>query len=415
MLSELPRLTIYGSEAFEAQTWLALEDFARACAQVLSPRDYLALLLIGGYGRGEGGVEWREGCECLHNDLDFVLITRPGAVLRSQALVTRLQAPLQALEQRLGVETEISVLSDVKLRWMPPLLLLYEMVQGSRLLLGSEAEFSRLKSLKRFQVQKIPAWDLRDLLINRASLLLLNEYLLLCTPAQTALTEHKQRLLVRHVMKAIVGYGDAWLYFHGAYHGSYVQRQHQLMAHSELSPRFQQLYLEASEFRFRPDYAPYLDLARDYLAWLAELKPELEAVHLACEARRLRAPHLAELGWSAYPDLAVAGLSAEQRSALYAFKTGLKSLRSLGREYTEAKQAGTDWPVHLRWLVRAGELKRLFHLLLPYLLYRPEAPAYGPLVAALLQTEDEHSAVLRAYVQAWGQLGDLNFRRDILA
>ena len=67
------RYTLDGGPQVESR----IEDLVRAVAAEVENRvssaSYRALLLIGGYGRGEGGVEVRDGAEHPHNNLDFLL------------------------------------------------------------------------------------------------------------------------------------------------------------------------------------------------------------------------------------------------------------------------------------------------------------------------------------------------------
>jgi hypothetical protein len=72
----MTRYTARGGAEVEARIRVLIGEVGEAVTAAVEPRHLRALLLIGGYGRGEGGVEVREGVEHPHNNLDFLLVTR---------------------------------------------------------------------------------------------------------------------------------------------------------------------------------------------------------------------------------------------------------------------------------------------------------------------------------------------------
>ena len=242
----MTRLTLRGSVAFErrlAQVVDQIADHVVACA---GPSHVKGLLLIGGYGRGEGGVETVDGVERAHNNLDFLLFTRHLGSAARRALRARIEDRLE--RARLPVPADVGVLDEHALDHADGKVMWFDVRGGHRVVRGHAPD-----ALRRFTLATVPASDVRALLVNRATLLLLSEELL----AQLGPRPDVVRATVKHSVKAILGYGDAFLYAHGRYHWSYVEKQRRMRATSAAPGMLRELYDQAAEFRFAPDYATW--------------------------------------------------------------------------------------------------------------------------------------------------------------
>ena len=91
------RFTLLGGSAVEALLADIVHEVADAFAARLRPDQYRALVLIGGYGRGEGGIEIRDGGEHPHNNLDFLLVARHAPGTDPALLKADLDAILQPI------------------------------------------------------------------------------------------------------------------------------------------------------------------------------------------------------------------------------------------------------------------------------------------------------------------------------
>jgi hypothetical protein len=92
-------------------------------------------------------------------------------------------------------------------------------------------------------------------MVNCGTLLLINDLLL----EDEVSSLERRRTIIRHVMKGIIGYGDALFYVLGAYHWSYQERQRRMRKQVSVPESFRHLYDEAMEFRFQPSYVKYLE------------------------------------------------------------------------------------------------------------------------------------------------------------
>jgi hypothetical protein len=381
------RFTARGGAAVEAE----IAEIVRRAGELVDasvPRRALrALLLVGGYGRGEGGVERRGGVERPHNNLDFLLVTR-GVGRAPQASKRRLDELFRPLAEAASVGIDTGVIGELRLRAAPCLVRWYDLRLGHKTVAGDPGFAS---SLTRFRAEAIEPADVLDLLVNRGSLLVLNELL-----GRGAGGEPARRAIVRHGMKAILGYGDACLFALGAYHVSYAERQRRMRTARPFPAAFRALYDEASEFRFEPSYHLYAD--RDLEAWAAQLTAQLEPMHLVVEAWRLGA---AGLTWDGYAERVVRrALLDAPRSALSLARAGTNLFRGPG-------PSGLG-PVRALALRAAGSKTHLA-IALPAVLYGAGGERYAELARSVLRASDaSRPALRRAYLQRWGEHGDTN-------
>ncbi|MDB6125655.1 MAG: hypothetical protein JWQ71_4648 [Pedosphaera sp.] len=218
----IPRFTLDGSEALEAQ-------LAEMCRRVLSGVQSLipapeleALVLGGGYGRGQGGVFKTVSDDRPYNDLEFYVFVR-GNILLSERKYRR---PLHELGERLspdaGLHVEFKVYSVEKLRTSAISMFTYDLVAGHRTIFGEEKIFD--DCAHHLVADQIPLHEATRLLFNRCSgLLLAKDFLRLDT-----LTADQTDFIGRNLAKAQLALGDAVLTVFGQYHWSCTERHHRL-------------------------------------------------------------------------------------------------------------------------------------------------------------------------------------------
>ncbi len=386
------RFSVRGSPAFEERMTALLREIASKANDVLAPPACRAMVLLGGYGRGEGGVMVTDNEEHPHNNLDFLVITRSLSRKQQQALKTRLKNVLFPLTREQHIEFDFSLVDETRLRRSPSLVMWYDMRFGHKTIWG---DADLVPSLKQFAVARIPAWDVLNLLVNRGTLLLINEQLMASRP----MSPEDREMIVKHAMKAIIGYGDAHLFFEGKYHWSYVEKQKRMRASAAAPEAMRHLYDMAIEFRFQPDVAPYS--TADLRAWMAELRQVLEPIHLACERKRLGR---SDLTWHAYPEAAFRNaLHADMRSLRAWAKKAVNCLRTPGA-WSDASGIGPR--LGYRVLGKRGILPILF----PAVAYAPDDKHYREFTARFLHAENTaRDELRRAYLHAWGNIVEPNF------
>ncbi|MCA9174829.1 MAG: hypothetical protein KDB14_10135 [Planctomycetales bacterium] len=384
-------------------TGLCEEVRANVC-ELVPEQHRRALLLIGGYGRGEGGVEQTRGGPRPHNNLDFLLLTQQLPAADIARLAAQIDVALEPLRTRYEIGIDFSALPAGKLQRSPCLVMWYDMRYGHKTLAG-DAEF--LPSLAQFQEDRIPAWNVRDLLVNRGTLMVLNEWLQRLDPEVPIDGQGSRRAFrhaVRHLTKAIIGYGDALLYFANAYHWSYVEKLARMQTCRLADPEFAELYTEAMLFRFAPDYGSLM--GRDMLKWQRRILPMLSHVHLCCESLRLRRT-LPD--WSAYPKAAAIGVLREQ----------WESPRAWAKKLAHTlRDASVSMP-HIglaHWGLRAAGPRGRLSLAFPVVAYQlSHLQGWARELLGNTRSEDSTEGdgeldLLDAYVRRWGEIGDTNFR-----
>jgi hypothetical protein len=382
--------TLSGSSDLEARIHSIVLDVAGVVRKYVPANDYHALVLIGGYGRGEGGVRVEDGTELPNNNLDFLLITRSIKSQAAQSYQQQVDQELDLLQRRHKVGIDFSVISGDTLRRSPSRIMWYDMRGGHRTVLGDSGY---VPALDHFRIDRIPSWDVHNLLVNRGTLLVINE----CLPSADD-SDDLQRLRTRHSVKAIIGYGDALLFARGQYHWSYAEKQRRMRTLPNIAPAFRQLYDRAADFRFRPT----AEAVPGFLRFPAAVLEQCENAHRAFESDRLK---VAIPDWNEYLEIALrAGVWEDANSSL-----GLaRSLRNGLRNRTAPVGSGRV----ARFGQRILSGQRLLGLLFPAVMYESCSTAFRGKAAAVLRADGTTTSDLRkAYLRGWGQMVDRNFFR----
>jgi len=184
----------------------------------LAGRDLSAILLVGGFGRGEGGVA-REGVRLRPmNDYDIVVILRPWA---ARCVAGRLQkgAEQAQAQWKLSVkQVDVMVTSGARLAIPVPTVARYEMKHGYRVLWGASPG-----AIRALPARWLPVHEGTKYYRNRAGGLLVARLLLDgCGQFDTA---GRRELAFLEINKALLAVGDGHLIQRRAYHYSYEKRR----------------------------------------------------------------------------------------------------------------------------------------------------------------------------------------------
>lgn len=384
--------TYHGKLQAEHYVQSLLEHVSKIVKQHIPSQALTALVLLGGYGRGEGGTIQVNNTYLPHNNLDLLVILRRDNRLAHWS--ERLNNALSVLRGNSSIGIDLSVISDKQLRKSGCRVMWYDMRLGHKTLLG-DVDF--VPSLTHCKLSAIPDWDIRDLLVNRGSLLVINQILLPLAKQRTI-----AKTVIKHMMKAIIGYGDALLFFLGDYHWSYAQKRQNMAERKDVDEAFRRLYDEAMAFRFSPDYERYLCL--DLAAWSRQLRKILACVHLRCERLRLNSE---ELTWETYLDQAIYhSLRRDCRSARQLARRVRDRLTQ--RHSSEQRSALGGFPGSLM------AVRDYLPLLLPAVIYSDFSTtccesSYRQRSRLLLNsTSNTPLAIAKAYLRAWRQHLDPN-------
>lgn len=234
------KLTPGGSPEFEE--WLAqqLNEIGESVHQALGS-NLVALILGGGYGRGEGAVVWRDGREWPYNDLDFTIIVRdPKGVSAALASISH------RFSQQMRIEVDFSrpvTLSQVA-HW-PHTLMWHELLLGHIVVCGNQDVLSQ--HCPKYLHSMPPLAEGSRLLLNRGAGLLWA-----LRVAEGLEQAPDQDFCRRNLFKAQMAQGDVALMWGERYTISYQERptRYQQLDGWPLAPADYQL---AMQFKMNPD------------------------------------------------------------------------------------------------------------------------------------------------------------------
>lgn len=201
-----------------------------------------ALVLGGGYGRGEGGVFESEGEVSLYNDLDYFLFSddADAPCLRRWAVQVEAEASVE-----LGVDVEIKRLPIAEVEeGVAGSMTFHDLVAGHHLVWGDGRRLERLRP--GLDASGIGAGEATRLLWNRGSGL----YFALCKIDAREGAEFVER----NHQKCALALCDALLCTRGRYSSSVVERHRRVLAGEagDVDDELSGLYEAAVEFKLRP-------------------------------------------------------------------------------------------------------------------------------------------------------------------
>jgi len=220
--NEIPRFTIDASQALE-------EELLNLCAKAgemvrarLPSKVLEAILLGGGYGRGEGGVLRSATGDRPYNDLEFYVFVRGPLLLNERRYQRLLHSCGEELTSYAGIDLEFRVISFGKLRRSCPSMFYYDLVMGHRWIFGDEALLRGCEHHRHPEF--IPLAEATRLLMNRCSGLLFAKERLV----RDYFSAQDADFVGRNIAKAQLALGDVVLTGLGRYHWSCLQRNHRL-------------------------------------------------------------------------------------------------------------------------------------------------------------------------------------------
>lgn len=283
------RFTLDGDEQLEWQ-------LERTCARIVSgirglipPRKLEAVILGGGYGRGEGGVLRGNAGDRPYNDMELYVAIKGSRHLNEIRYGRRLEVFGEIMAHLADAEVEFKVTSLSEMAAGPVSMFSYDLAAGHRILWGGTSEDLLAGMDLHRCAENIPQSEATRLLMNRCSGLLFARAEL----EKDSLSPSAADFVRRNVAKAQLACGDALLAAQGRYHWSCRERHRRLehFVRERRSAWFNEalrLHALGVEFKLHPESG---EVPRGLLAERhAEVSSFAQKCWLWLEARRLGRP-----------------------------------------------------------------------------------------------------------------------------
>lgn len=220
----MSRYTLRGSPELDQRITADLARAAAALAATPEAPLFRGLVLLGGYGRGEGTPLIRDGVQLPFNDYDLIVVSQP----LTRARRAQVQTCLRQLEERLtrdfGLPVDLCLYPANRLPGAEFSLLNYELKHGHRVVWGDPA---CLAALPAYPHNAIPLSEGTRLLLNRGKLLLDLRRRHRRTPVPAA-TPAEREQAVKFIFKAWLAFGDCALLLGRRYHLLYSEKKQRL-------------------------------------------------------------------------------------------------------------------------------------------------------------------------------------------
>jgi hypothetical protein len=234
-----------GSIKFNIELDKQLNLFSNELHQLLG-NNLVALILGGGYGRGEGSVCNVNGIETGYNDLDFVLVVNNKRALNHQ----HLDELTEKYTEKLSIDVDLSrPLTPDDICELPHCLMWHDLLNGHKVIYGDQ---NILNILAPGVVKKAPpVIEATRLLLNRGSGLL---WAIKIIKGQQQ--QEDPDFIRRNYYKCLLALGDALLISKQSY-STQCQGRDDLLIKLNLDidykDRIIDLYITALQFRMEPD------------------------------------------------------------------------------------------------------------------------------------------------------------------
>ena len=209
---------------------------------------------------------------------------------------------------------------------------------------------------------------------------------------KTHLNDEDKKVIYKHIVKGVIGYGDALLFIHGKYDWSYLEKRNQMRMIANLYPEFSKIYLEAVHFRFNPNYEKYLQYDPRLIS--RYILRHVEKIHLQFEShfsnQKINSWENFFNEFSSNPFYAVQFNMINIIKIMISLLKGIKSKKNF-----KTKKICQSFTC--RVLGENGQLFTLF----PFILYKQSPPESFK--------EKDINQLRINYIKIWGKSGDINF------
>ena len=219
------------------------DDMALITDVILSEvKGVSAIILTGGFGRGEGSVLFRNNlCQPL-NDYDLVIISDNRPLGQNLASIRVTLAQICGIRQ-----VDISLMKQKDFANMKFTMANYDLIYASEVIYGS---FDRVNDIPKWEAKNLP------LVEGIVPLFLFLSSIIQAYPRKKDLTSNELFWAYQQLTKSILGWATAMLIFKGLYDPSYYKRNELFQKYFANDVLLCELVNSATEFKLRPTLDP---------------------------------------------------------------------------------------------------------------------------------------------------------------
>ncbi len=355
------RYTIYGTQLVDQLIQRDLRHGVHMICERWPDQQLAAIVLCGGYGRGEGGVQRKNSQEYPFDDYDLLVVFKSLKPKEQAQINLSLGRLAMQISEKTAVPVDIAPVVDLETLSRAPFTLFWYLIRHSHRVLWGQVDL--MQTLPTFPVEQLAADEGYKLLLNRG--IELWRAIDAGFPLVDPWIDPRWQSLLLALHNAIIALGDAVMIFRGCYHPIYQERiaiLKSLLQHEQDLPdahMLAYLYPEAIQYKLSP--YEYRNLPVELVIGKLEVVRQLFLTYLQAFLAQTFAWEKAEIhsfqAWLRF-------LLAHPPSLVKRFQNMRLNLQQLGRQIG---MNGWLWhPPQLRYLVS-----------LPYLL-DPEHFQPGP-------------------------------------
>jgi len=245
------KYTVYKDEKVDVKVEA---DLNHIVTKVISSWNSIqSIILVGGFGRGEGSVLVQNGVIKPLNDYDLVIVSKKKLTGK------KLHKISTGLADELEIDyVDLGFMHPKQLASLPPTMFNYDMKYGSKVIYGDRTVLDKIPN---YSPKDVPLWEGVRLLFNRMAGMLGG---ISIEHFSRELTDKERKYLINQINKALLACIDALLLCKNRYSHLYQQK---LKMFKELYPSSELIELAeiATEFKLKPSYGLYNgDLIKDY-------------------------------------------------------------------------------------------------------------------------------------------------------
>jgi len=210
--------TVYGNSDLDNQIDSDMKLIVRTALETLPEKDVTAIILGGGYGRGQGGVGFKNGNMTLYNDYDMFMVTNNISRNQKSEYLKKIMHACENLKDKIDIDVDFGPLKNInELENIPRTIMYYELKKGHKVIYGDR---HILDKLPEYDIGTLPEEEALNYMLNRGVGLLLASKRL---SIKNKNLEDKE-FIERNIYKAIMACGDIFLLFENSYSYSYTER-----------------------------------------------------------------------------------------------------------------------------------------------------------------------------------------------